>query len=202
MNLLEAPVLFYAFCLAAYVTHHGWDVGHTVLAWFYVALRIVHTFVHLTYNRIMHRFASYAPSNLVLLVMWLVVRGITGKTARIRILKDGSASRIPRRDPSRGRQGATTASRRCRRKCAASMTWPWRPRTGSGPGGRQGGVQRQGIRSLDSMPPDVRKLYQTQQVAMETYRDFSVDATTPRAAKVTAPAAQHMGDATVLRQAL
>ena len=38
--------------------------------------------------------------------------------------------------------------------------------------------------SLDSMPPDVRKLYQTQQVAMETYRDFSVDATTPRSAKV------------------
>jgi len=38
--------------------------------------------------------------------------------------------------------------------------------------------------SLDSMPPDLRKQYQTQQVAMETYRDFSVDATTPRAAKV------------------
>ncbi|MGE5624048.1 MAG: hypothetical protein ACM3ZT_00715 [Bacillota bacterium] len=35
--------------------------------------------------------------------------------------------------------------------------------------------------SLDSMPPDVRKMYQTQQVAMETYRDFSVDATMPRA---------------------
>ena len=45
---------------------------------------------------------------------------------------------------------------------------------------------------LDSMPPDVRKLYQTQQVAMETYRDFSVDATTPRVAKLDAPAQQHM----------
>ena len=38
--------------------------------------------------------------------------------------------------------------------------------------------------SLESMPADVRKLYQTQQVAMETYRDFSVDATKPRAARV------------------
>ena len=38
--------------------------------------------------------------------------------------------------------------------------------------------------SLESMPADVRKLYQTQQVAMETYRDFSLDATKPRAAKV------------------
>lgn len=45
---------------------------------------------------------------------------------------------------------------------------------------------------LDAMPPEVRKLYQTQQVAMETYRDFSVDATTPRAAKVNAPPQQHM----------
>lgn len=46
--------------------------------------------------------------------------------------------------------------------------------------------------SLDSMPEDVRKLYQNQQVAMETYRDFSIDATTPRAAKITAPAAIKM----------
>lgn len=37
--------------------------------------------------------------------------------------------------------------------------------------------------SVDSMPPEVRKKYEHQQAAMETFRDFSVDATTPRAAK-------------------
>jgi len=70
MNLLEAPVLFYTFCIAAYVTHQAgaWALG---LAWLYVALRIVHTFIHLTYNKILHRFLSYAAGNLVLLVMWL-----------------------------------------------------------------------------------------------------------------------------------
>jgi len=70
MNLLEAPVLFYTLCLAAYVTHQvtEWMLG---LAWLYVALRIVHTFIHLSYNKILHRFSSYAASNLVLLVMWL-----------------------------------------------------------------------------------------------------------------------------------
>jgi len=47
---------------------------------------------------------------------------------------------------------------------------------------------------LDSMPPDVRRLYQNQQVAMETYQDFSIDATTPRAAKIAAPAARHMAE--------
>lgn len=70
MNLLEAPVLFYTFCISAYVTHMvaPWLLA---LAWLYVALRIVHTFVHLTYNKIMHRFSSYAASNLVLLILWL-----------------------------------------------------------------------------------------------------------------------------------
>jgi hypothetical protein len=55
---------------------------------------------------------------------------------------------------------------------------------------------------LDSMPPDVRKLYQTQQVAMETYRDFSVDATTPRAAKVNAPPVVHMEKPSFLKRYL
>lgn len=45
---------------------------------------------------------------------------------------------------------------------------------------------------LDSMPEDVRKAYQHQQLAMETYKDFSLDATTPRAAKVNAPPAKRM----------
>ena len=45
---------------------------------------------------------------------------------------------------------------------------------------------------LDRMPPDVRKLYQNQQVAMETYRDFSVDATTPRIGKPDDPALLRM----------
>jgi hypothetical protein len=70
MNLLEAPVLFYTLSLAVFVTHQvtEWMLG---LAWLYVALRIVHTFIHLSYNKILHRFSSYAASNLVLLVMWL-----------------------------------------------------------------------------------------------------------------------------------
>ena len=46
--------------------------------------------------------------------------------------------------------------------------------------------------SMDSMPEDVRKLYQNQQLSMETYRDFSVDATTPRAAKISASPAKRM----------
>ena len=70
MNLLEAPVLFYVVCIAAYVTHLA-GPGLVALAWLYVALRFVHTFVHLSYNKILHRFLTYSASNVVLLGMWL-----------------------------------------------------------------------------------------------------------------------------------
>jgi hypothetical protein len=71
MNLLELPLLFYVVCLMAYVT------GSTTpamlqLAWAYVALRVVHSAIHLTTNQVFHRFVAFALSNVVLLVLWLL----------------------------------------------------------------------------------------------------------------------------------
>jgi hypothetical protein len=70
MNLLELPVLFYVVCLMLYVTG-GASSFAVELAWAYVALRIVHSLVHLTYNRVVHRLAVFALSNAVLFVLWL-----------------------------------------------------------------------------------------------------------------------------------
>ncbi|HEX4300104.1 MAG TPA: MAPEG family protein [Gammaproteobacteria bacterium] len=70
MNLLEAPVLFYAICLALYVTAHVTAITLS-LAWAYVAARAAHTAIHLAYNRILYRFAAYALSNVVLATLWL-----------------------------------------------------------------------------------------------------------------------------------
>ncbi len=70
MNLLEAPVLFYVVCLAAYATQSVTAVT-LWLAWVYVLLRVAHTGIHLAYNRILYRFAAYASSNVVLLALWL-----------------------------------------------------------------------------------------------------------------------------------
>src|SRR5262249_20401487 len=56
-NLLELPVLFYVLVLALYVTRQV-DSGYLALAWGFVALRAVHSAVHVTYNRVMHRFAA------------------------------------------------------------------------------------------------------------------------------------------------
>ena len=74
MNLLEAPVLFYVLCLVLYVTQHV-TTTLVALAWTYVALRYVHTLVHLTVNRIRYRFGSFAASCMVLAGMWLWFAG-------------------------------------------------------------------------------------------------------------------------------
>jgi hypothetical protein len=70
MNLLEMPVLFYVVSVALYVTRHV-EPGLVALAWIYVGLRIVHSLIHVTCNRILPRFLVFASSNLVLLAMWI-----------------------------------------------------------------------------------------------------------------------------------
>jgi hypothetical protein len=71
MNLLELPVLFYVVCLLLYVTDGGSPVA-VQIAWTYVALRVAHSIVHLSYNHSVHRFAVFALSNLVLIGLWIV----------------------------------------------------------------------------------------------------------------------------------
>jgi hypothetical protein len=69
MNLLEVPVLFYVVCTVTYLTQKA-DPVAVALAWSYVALRVLHSGVHLTYNRVIHRVAMFAASNVVLIVLW------------------------------------------------------------------------------------------------------------------------------------
>jgi hypothetical protein len=70
MNLLEAPVLFYVVCLCSYTTRHVTQ-GVVTLAWVYVGLRLAHSLVHLTTNRIPHRLLTFAASNFVLVALWV-----------------------------------------------------------------------------------------------------------------------------------
>ena len=71
MNLLELPVLFYVVCLVFYVTAGASSLA-IALAWAYVVLRILHSMVHLTYNRVIHRLAVFALSNGVLVALWVL----------------------------------------------------------------------------------------------------------------------------------
>lgn len=69
-NLLELPILFHLAMLAALILA-GPDELLLRLAWVYVALRVLHSLVHITYNRVVHRFAAYAASTLVLFAIWV-----------------------------------------------------------------------------------------------------------------------------------
>jgi len=71
MNLLELPVLFYVICLLFYVTD-GVSPVVAQMAWAYVALRVVHSIIHLSYNHSVHRFAVFALSNFTLIALWIV----------------------------------------------------------------------------------------------------------------------------------
>jgi hypothetical protein len=71
-NLFEAPTLFYVACLAAMVTGQT-GLLVVVLAWAYVAARVVHAWVHLGGNRLRHRMRVYFLSWLFLLGLWLAV---------------------------------------------------------------------------------------------------------------------------------
>ena len=68
-NLFELAILFYVAILLALVLMVQ-DQGLVQLAWGYVALRYLHSLVHCTYNRVMHRFTAYVASCLVLMLIW------------------------------------------------------------------------------------------------------------------------------------
>ena len=70
MNLLELPMLFYVVSLGLYITLSV-DRFAVAAAWAYVALRVAHSLIHLTYNDVFHRLAVYTASALVLLALWV-----------------------------------------------------------------------------------------------------------------------------------
>lgn len=69
INLFEAPTLFYGACLAGLGTHDGAGIL-LILAWLYVAVRVVHAVVHLGGNRLRHRMRAYFAGWLILIAMW------------------------------------------------------------------------------------------------------------------------------------
>ena len=71
-NHFEVPPLFYVAVLFLYATGSVTPLG-VGLAWLYVALRAVHSFVHLGRNDVTLRLAVWASSALVLGGLWLAL---------------------------------------------------------------------------------------------------------------------------------
>ena len=68
-NLFELPVLLYLALTAAAVTQLG-DGVVLGLAWAFVGLRVLHSAIHCSYNRVMHRFLVYIAGAFVLWALW------------------------------------------------------------------------------------------------------------------------------------
>lgn len=69
-HLHEAPTLFYAVAIVLAIIGQG-DGFNTTLAWAYVALRVLHSIVQATVNRVVLRFTLFALSSLALMALIL-----------------------------------------------------------------------------------------------------------------------------------
>lgn len=69
-HLHEAPTVFYAVALALALIGQG-DGLNAQLGWAYVGLRIAHSIVQATWNRVMVRFLLFALSSFALMALTL-----------------------------------------------------------------------------------------------------------------------------------
>ena len=67
-HLHEAPTVFYAVALTLFLLNEG-DGRVAILGWAYVALRVVHSLVQVTVNKVMVRFLIFTLSTAVLMAL-------------------------------------------------------------------------------------------------------------------------------------
>jgi len=67
-HLHEQPTLFYAVALLLALVGHG-DGQIAFLAWIYVGLRVAHSLVQVTANKVIVRFVLFALSSVVLIAL-------------------------------------------------------------------------------------------------------------------------------------
>lgn len=74
-NLFELPVLFYCVGLAAMAL----NVQSTLLitlGWIFVACRVVHAAIHMSYNNVIHRALAFWFGSIIVLAMWVVLLNV------------------------------------------------------------------------------------------------------------------------------
>ena len=71
-NLFELPALFYLVCVLAIIINQRAEY-FIIHAWAFVLFRYIHSYIHVTYNHILHRLAAFAVSGFILLSMWVKI---------------------------------------------------------------------------------------------------------------------------------
>jgi len=67
-HLLAEPTLFYAICVILILAGQDYGLNLTI-AWAYVGLRVLHSLVQVTVNRVMYRFLLFALSSLCIIAL-------------------------------------------------------------------------------------------------------------------------------------
>ncbi len=69
-NQFEFPILFYVLIAIVLITRTA-DTVFVTLAWLFFGLRCVHAHIHVTSNRMPHRFFVFIAGLTVLMLMWV-----------------------------------------------------------------------------------------------------------------------------------
>lgn len=69
-NQFEIPVLFYVVC-TLYISFGVENIVAVIFAWLFVSLRFVHSYIHLTYNHILHRMLTFWAAFICVMVLWV-----------------------------------------------------------------------------------------------------------------------------------
>lgn len=67
-HLLTEPTLFYAVCVVLILAGQGHGLNLTI-AWAYVGLRVLHSLIQVTSNRVLYRFSIFALSSLCIIAL-------------------------------------------------------------------------------------------------------------------------------------
>lgn len=71
-NQFEVPILFYVVASLVLVLNQT-SVAYLALAWLFVISRVVHAFIHMTYNHVLHRMLVFLVGFLAVMAMWVML---------------------------------------------------------------------------------------------------------------------------------
>lgn len=69
INQLQLPVVMYV-AVAFYIILGKVDMVAVGLAWLFVITRLVHAYIHITSNFVLHRFRAFVAGVFLLMAMW------------------------------------------------------------------------------------------------------------------------------------
>lgn len=68
-NLLALPILFYVISGFLFITSKV-ELAQIIMAWMFVGSRYMHSYIHTTYNNVIHRMLAFMVGVVTLITMW------------------------------------------------------------------------------------------------------------------------------------